>query len=283
MTARTFNSHRSEDASNGFTLIELLIVIAIIAILAAILFPVFAQARAKARQTTCLNNEKQIGLATMQYVQDYDNTYPHAYYYKPNPGSPHWMDMVYPYVKVKEAFECPERALDLTGQANEKYFPETNLNVWVSRGYQYGTYFMNSAYAGTGSAPEVNAPSGTAESKIQVVDKTVLIVEAPFPYGNNGSTANIYGADSIINFPASYSSVSCNQGAMMGNTWIHMENNPPDIELNSSHQVLVMPHFGRTNVIFCDGHAKSMSAGDLTQTTKPSSGGCVSTYWGGQG
>src|SRR5258707_10170131 len=61
----------------GFTLIELLVVIAIIAILAAILFPVFAQAREKARQAGCLSNLKQIGTAAMMYVQDYDETYPH--------------------------------------------------------------------------------------------------------------------------------------------------------------------------------------------------------------
>src|SRR5436305_5617690 len=64
----------------AFTLIELLVVIAIIAILAAILFPVFAKAREKARQASCLSNLKQIGLATMQYVQDYDETYyPHRW------------------------------------------------------------------------------------------------------------------------------------------------------------------------------------------------------------
>ncbi|HVK04813.1 MAG TPA: prepilin-type N-terminal cleavage/methylation domain-containing protein [Armatimonadaceae bacterium] len=66
-------------APSGFTLIELLVVIAIIAILAAILFPVFAQAREKARSTSCLSNLKQIGTAVTQYVQDYDETYPLAY------------------------------------------------------------------------------------------------------------------------------------------------------------------------------------------------------------
>ena len=66
--------------ASGFTLIELLVVIAIIAILAAILFPVFAQAREAARKTTCLSNMKQIGPAMMMYIQDYDETYPQSEY-----------------------------------------------------------------------------------------------------------------------------------------------------------------------------------------------------------
>jgi prepilin-type N-terminal cleavage/methylation domain-containing protein len=82
-------------AHSAFTLIELLVVIAIIAILAAILFPVFAQAREKARQATCLSNCKQIGLATMQYNQDYDETFPIAW----GTGST-WIGELDPYIKM---------------------------------------------------------------------------------------------------------------------------------------------------------------------------------------
>ena len=83
----------------AFTLIELLVVIAIIAILAAILFPVFAQVREKARQTTCASNEKQIGLAIAQYVQDYDETLPSANHVVNGTQYENWEFDVDPYVK----------------------------------------------------------------------------------------------------------------------------------------------------------------------------------------
>jgi prepilin-type N-terminal cleavage/methylation domain-containing protein/prepilin-type processing-associated H-X9-DG protein len=114
----------------GFTLIELLVVIAIIAVLAAILFPVFAQAREKARAISCLSNEKQIGLALLQYVQDYDETYPQEHPGTANPavdddnsqledvdyGSP--FEKIMPYVSrgnstntaslTEHLFTCPD-------------------------------------------------------------------------------------------------------------------------------------------------------------------------------
>jgi prepilin-type N-terminal cleavage/methylation domain-containing protein/prepilin-type processing-associated H-X9-DG protein len=83
----------------GFTLIELLVVIAIIAILAAILFPVFAQARAKARQAMCLSNMKELGTAFMLYIQDYDETYPPTDYDEPVTARVTWPTLVDPYVK----------------------------------------------------------------------------------------------------------------------------------------------------------------------------------------
>ena len=90
---------------HGFTLIELLVVIAIIAILAAILFPVFAKAREKARQSSCLSNVKQIVLGAAQYCQDYDEkilpTLTRA------TGNPIWTSLIYPYVKNDQVFACP--------------------------------------------------------------------------------------------------------------------------------------------------------------------------------
>ncbi|HEY3330940.1 MAG TPA: DUF1559 domain-containing protein [Capsulimonadaceae bacterium] len=88
----------------GFTLIELLVVIAIIAILAAVLFPVFATAREKARQTSCASNLKQLGLGVMQYVQDYDETYPVGMNGDSGRG---WAGQIYPYVKTTAVYTCP--------------------------------------------------------------------------------------------------------------------------------------------------------------------------------
>ncbi|MBC8141311.1 MAG: DUF1559 domain-containing protein [Armatimonadetes bacterium] len=105
--------------SRGFTLIELLVVIAIIALLAAILFPVFASTREKARQTVCVSNLKQIGLAVRMYVQDFDETFPvfHAYNFSPAPGQPGHRGVesqLEPYTKSRDIFRCPD---DSGGQA----------------------------------------------------------------------------------------------------------------------------------------------------------------------
>jgi len=97
-------------SKKGFTLIELLVVIAIIAILAAILFPVFAKAREKARQATCTSNFKQVGLAVMQYVQDYDETFPMAGCCLNGGVPPAPYGLLYaiePYVKSSQTLYCP--------------------------------------------------------------------------------------------------------------------------------------------------------------------------------
>ena len=89
----------------GFTLIELLVVIAIIAILAAILFPVFAKAREKARQSSCLSNMKQIGLGGLQYAQDFDEIMISGSGYQGT--SQNWQLKIDPYIKNKQILMCP--------------------------------------------------------------------------------------------------------------------------------------------------------------------------------
>ena len=119
----SWNSRVWRGPRRGFTLIELLVVIAIIAILAAILFPVFAQAREKARQTTCLSNERQIGLAFLQYVQDYDETFPNGLDRNRADSDPDaasggrwggrvwpgegWAGQCSPYIKSPALLRCP--------------------------------------------------------------------------------------------------------------------------------------------------------------------------------
>jgi prepilin-type N-terminal cleavage/methylation domain-containing protein/prepilin-type processing-associated H-X9-DG protein len=94
---------------SGFTLIELLVVIAIIAILAAILFPVFAQAREKARQTSCLSNTRQYATATLMYSQDYDESFPYSAFMNGTcVATFYWA--VAPYVKNDQITQCPSDA-----------------------------------------------------------------------------------------------------------------------------------------------------------------------------
>ncbi|NSW57117.1 MAG: DUF1559 domain-containing protein [Armatimonadetes bacterium] len=95
---------------SGFTLIELLVVIAIIAILAAILFPVFARAREKARQSSCLSNAKQIGLGLLMYAQDWDERLPASYQWVTEPNQwplYSWRHAMLSYVKNNQIFVCP--------------------------------------------------------------------------------------------------------------------------------------------------------------------------------
>ena len=130
-TDRIVGSRGYRSRRAGFTLIELLVVIAIIAVLAAILFPVFAQAREKARQTACLSNVRQMGFAVMMYTQDYDETFPLAATATAQ-GFLNWHHLTDPYVKNKQVWICPSASL-----------PTRDGLGSLSCHYGFNTYYLN--------------------------------------------------------------------------------------------------------------------------------------------
>ena len=130
-------------AGSGFTLIELLVVVAIISILAAILFPVFARAREEARKTTCTSNLRQIGLATAMYAQDYDESYPICNFTDALTGFPpnthfdwnnnpiYLVDLLANYTKNRQMFLCPT----MRGQPNRAKQHPTDYNYLCIHGW----------------------------------------------------------------------------------------------------------------------------------------------------
>jgi prepilin-type N-terminal cleavage/methylation domain-containing protein len=131
----------SHPRRRAFTLIELLVVIAIIAILAAILFPVFAQAREKARQSACISNFKQLCAAMMMYVQDYDDTLPRMRFLKlkplecdPTAQVITWKSALHPYIKSYAFWKCP------SNPNNNKSTEDVDKNIVVSYGVNWHVF-----------------------------------------------------------------------------------------------------------------------------------------------
>lgn len=124
-------------ARRAFTLIELLVVIAIIAILAAILFPVFAQAREKARQTSCVSNLKQLGTAAQMYNQDYDGLWVPPYKYQGPNGCNDldwWDDLLQPYAKNRQIAICPSRKFPVGCAAPRNRWANNGIEKQISYG-----------------------------------------------------------------------------------------------------------------------------------------------------
>ena len=138
MTTRTmplmevYHMSSNRGSSRGFTLIELLVVIAIIAILAAILFPVFARAREKARQSSCLSNVKQITLAVLMYVQDYDERFSPSMW-RLNGERASFIMFMYPYVNNLQVFDCPSQSLRSTYSYCGSRSYGVNERLWQAR------------------------------------------------------------------------------------------------------------------------------------------------------
>lgn len=137
----------------GFTLIELLVVIAVVAIIAAILFPVFAKAREKARQTSCASNIRQLGLAVQQYVNDNDERMPHPIWSTVNVNwCAGWAGKLYPYVKSTNIYQCPNDTTQSLPMGPDTLYPMS---------YDFNTNLLSYQYGIDGFTPSLNAPAKT--------------------------------------------------------------------------------------------------------------------------
>ncbi|MBM3474665.1 MAG: DUF1559 domain-containing protein [Armatimonadetes bacterium] len=208
----------------GFTLIELLVVIAIIAILAAILFPVFARAREKARQASCLSNTKQMGLALMMYVQDYDETYC-GRMRGDQSGTTRvsWPVLIQPYVKNTQLFVCPSQP---AGQWTA--FDQRNTANQFRCSYGY-----NLCALGAGGY-------GTADTVVPLA-----WVTAP---AETAAIVDIMGCSCGV------------KGTNLANTTCFA---PLNIRVQGGSPPEPSRHNGGLNVIYADGHSKWQNDSDL--------------------
>ncbi|HLV80037.1 MAG TPA: prepilin-type N-terminal cleavage/methylation domain-containing protein [Chthonomonadaceae bacterium] len=264
------SSHHSQRVRRGFTLIELLVVIAIIAILAAILFPVFAQAREKARSTSCLSNEKQIDTATLMYIQDYDETMfvgdwcltaPNGLCSElPFPNGATWCQTIQPYIKSWPLFRCPSNAKNPFGIWNSTgpfswYY---NWMHWPSYGFNYN--YLNPSPT---CDPFPGYPTPAAIASIQEPARTVLFVDTK----NVGSDSVGYYTSYTAESPA-IETVPDVCGWSNGGWGSGAFGDDPNFVTNPTYTGDFDPrHSNGGNVAFCDGHSKWMTPGALAAGT----------------
>jgi len=239
----------------GFTLIELLVVIAIIAILAAILFPVFAQAREKARQTACLSNTKQVMTGSLIYIQDYDELMPLAFDW--NMLST-WADRIQPYTKNWDMMFCPSGGERLV--TSWRKAANNNPNYWrfcVQYGFN-ATYLNKSAKNCSDIMQRGNAfGPPTPITAVTKPAETVMFTET-------GQLAPEDNVGTYVVYPPGAMTASdvCAYGGWgtNGGLWYAL--------YGQTQLGFFRPrHMDGGNVAFADGHSKMMRAGQLAVGT----------------
>jgi prepilin-type N-terminal cleavage/methylation domain-containing protein/prepilin-type processing-associated H-X9-DG protein len=246
---------------SAFTLIELLVVIAIIAILAAILFPVFAQAREKARQTSCISNNKQIATSFMMYIQDYDEVMPpivNSFLLPttPNGGTQQWTAMLlFPYFKSWGIFVCPS-----AGHDNRGVFTPGNSLAWWRNQMRFPNYGYN--YLNL-SKLEGDCATTTGRSLAAVAKpaETLAFADSRI-YGTAAGSAWINDPTAVPRvLPAPDECYNGWNGTESGWNW------PADQEKPTSLGYVEARHQDGVTTSFVDGHVKYMKFAALAAGT----------------
>jgi prepilin-type N-terminal cleavage/methylation domain-containing protein/prepilin-type processing-associated H-X9-DG protein len=254
---------------SAFTLIELLVVIAIIAILAAILFPVFAQAREKARAISCMSNMKQESLGAMQYIQDCDEKYPLVHQYSTGTEYKTWVFTILPYTKSLELTHCPDSSKNPYGLV---YPPNAGyVTPYVLPSYSYNATYLNPG--GNPMCADIDAISGGNEpygppissAGLEAPSSTVLFTDTKII----GDDVGGYYPNDAVEAPASVgpTTTACDYpNGGWGTGSFGDDSSISDNTIDGTGNFSIR-HTKGGNVAFCDGHAKWLTPGKLAAGT----------------